>query len=198
MYVPAHFDASDLGFCHDARPRLSVRVDHHVSRTRRAIRVAPAVPARRAARASSGTLIAHVARAHAAARRRSCRRRRRRRSSSSPARTATSRRPGTTCSPAVPTWNYVAVHAHARAPARRGRGHTSRVPRAARGPRDDLALALRRRCPPTTSTKMMRGIVAFEIEIDRLEGKAKLSQNRSDERCRKRDRCELETSSWLP
>jgi transcriptional regulator len=26
---------------------------------------------------------------------------------------------------------------------------------------------------------MMRGIVAFEIPIDRLEGKAKLSQNRS-------------------
>ena len=32
---------------------------------------------------------------------------------------------------------------------------------------------------------MVRGIVAFEIPIDRLEGKAKLSQNRSaDDRAR--------------
>jgi transcriptional regulator len=35
---------------------------------------------------------------------------------------------------------------------------------------------------------MMRGIVAFEIPIDRLEGKAKLSQNRlAGDRARVRD-----------
>jgi transcriptional regulator len=30
------------------------------------------------------------------------------------------------------------------------------------------------------ATKLLRGIVAFEIEITRLEGKFKLSQNRSE------------------
>jgi transcriptional regulator len=33
--------------------------------------------------------------------------------------------------------------------------------------------------PAEYQTKMLRGIVAFELPIDRLEGKAKLSQNRS-------------------
>jgi transcriptional regulator len=82
--------------------------------------------------------------------------------------------------PAVPTWNYVAVHA-------------SGVPRIVD---DDAAVqAILARLvatheaalpaprpldlPPDFAARMRRGIVAFEMPIDRLEGKLKLSQNRS-------------------
>lgn len=81
----------------------------------------------------------------------------------------------------VPTWNYVAVHAYG----------------VARVVEDDAEL--RRLLIDTVSTfesglpqpwaidpagptlqNMMRGVVGFEIPIDRLEGKAKLGQNRID------------------
>jgi transcriptional regulator len=82
--------------------------------------------------------------------------------------------------PSVPTWNYVAVHAYG-------------VPRVVQDPGRVRALLERLvrtfeegRPDPwrmdslsdTYIEGMMRGIVAFEIPIDRLEGKAKLSQNR--------------------
>jgi len=83
----------------------------------------------------------------------------------------------------VPTWNYVVVHAYG-VPRPLG-------PEATRALLDDLsakqeaALAPK---PPWTLAKLtperieqlVRAIVAFEIPIDRLEGKAKLSQNRTD------------------
>jgi transcriptional regulator len=91
--------------------------------------------------------------------------------------------------PSVPTWNYVAVHAYG-------------VPRVVQDPGRVRALLERLvrtfeegRPDPwrmdslsdTYIEGMMRGIVAFEIPIDRLEGKAKLSQNRSaDDRARVR------------
>jgi len=80
--------------------------------------------------------------------------------------------------PAVPTWNYVSVHAYG-------------IPRCV----DDAEL--REILAETVSTfeepgsglalpeeyveKLIRGIVGFELEITRLEGKFKLSQNRSPE-----------------
>jgi transcriptional regulator len=82
--------------------------------------------------------------------------------------------------PAVPTWNYVAVHAYG-------------VPRVMDDPgwvREFLGRLVRTfedgrpapwrldGLPDAYVETMMRGIVAFEIPIDRLEGKAKLSQNR--------------------
>jgi transcriptional regulator len=82
--------------------------------------------------------------------------------------------------PSVPTWNYVAVHAYG-------------VPRVIEEPGRVRALLARLvhtfedgRSAPWRMDRlqdsyvdgMMRGIVAFEIPIDRLEGKAKLSQNR--------------------
>jgi transcriptional regulator len=83
--------------------------------------------------------------------------------------------------PSVPTWNYVAVHAYG-VPrlvedAGRVRALLGRLVRAFEDGRstpwrmDSLSDAY--------LEGMMRGIVAFEIPIDRLEGKAKLSQNRS-------------------
>jgi transcriptional regulator len=82
--------------------------------------------------------------------------------------------------PSVPTWNYVAVHAYG-------------IPRViedggvARAMLDRLVRTFEHGrptpwrmdgLPDTYLGAMMRGIVAFEIPISRLEGKAKLSQNR--------------------
>ena len=81
----------------------------------------------------------------------------------------------------VPTWNYETVHAYG----------TARIVEDAAG-----ALAILRRLvetyeggfqtpwtmenlPAGHAEGMTRGIVAFEIEITRLEGKAKLSQNKT-------------------
>jgi transcriptional regulator len=86
-------------------------------------------------------------------------------------------------SPAVPTWNYVVLHAVGKA-----RVHHD-------GP--ELAELLRElteqyegrqagawspdRLPADFAQPMRGAIVGFEIAIDRLEGKIKLSQNRSAE-----------------
>lgn len=83
----------------------------------------------------------------------------------------------------VPTWNYEAVHVYG-------------VPRLLEGEEDALRLlaALSARyeadllpktpwtlakMPPDLLRKLLRGIVAFEIPVARLEVKRKLSQNRS-------------------
>ncbi|MBL8227012.1 MAG: FMN-binding negative transcriptional regulator [Bryobacterales bacterium] len=76
----------------------------------------------------------------------------------------------------VPTWNYVAVHAYGK-------------PRVISDPGQAMALLERMiaaydrqwRLPPGAewAAKMLNGIVAFEIEIEKLEGKFKLNQNRT-------------------
>ena len=83
--------------------------------------------------------------------------------------------------PAVPTWNYAAVHAYGRGRAiadeawlrdllrRLTERHEAREP----GPpwrMDDL--------PEDYLDAMLKGIVGIEISVSRLEGKFKLSQNR--------------------
>lgn len=83
--------------------------------------------------------------------------------------------------PSVPTWNYAAVHAYGRAkvvddPARldamvRQLVEQYESGRANRWTMDDL--------PADYMKGMLRGIVGVEIEIARLEGKLKLSQNRN-------------------
>jgi len=82
--------------------------------------------------------------------------------------------------PSVPTWNYIAVHAYG-------------VPKIVDAPAatEDILRRLVDANEAANGTtwrmgglteqylgSMMRAIVAFEIPIDRLEGKAKLSQNR--------------------
>jgi transcriptional regulator len=84
--------------------------------------------------------------------------------------------------PSVPTWNYVAVHAYGvprviedadRVRALLGRlVHTFEDGRPEPWRMEDLS--------DSYVAGMIRGIVAFEIPIDRLEGKAKLSQNRPE------------------
>ncbi|MGH7366971.1 MAG: FMN-binding negative transcriptional regulator [Candidatus Rokuibacteriota bacterium] len=82
--------------------------------------------------------------------------------------------------PSVPTWNYVAAHAT-------GTGALVEEPARVKALLADLVCAYEASGPAAWSleglpedyvTGMQRGIVAFEIPIERLEGKAKLSQNR--------------------
>ena len=82
--------------------------------------------------------------------------------------------------PAVPTWNYVAVHAS-------GTGALVEDAEQVRTLLADLVHVYESPGPEAWSFEalpadyvagMQRGIVAFEIPIARLEGKAKLSQNR--------------------
>lgn len=81
----------------------------------------------------------------------------------------------------VPTWNYAVVHAHGRAAGPMSRDDLTRL-------LDDLAGIHERGAAEPWSTSeldrelhenLLRGIVGLTIEIDRLEGKLKLSQNRS-------------------
>jgi transcriptional regulator len=85
--------------------------------------------------------------------------------------------------PSVPTWNYVAVHAS-------GTGVLVEDPARVKTLLVDLVRVYEGEGPAAWSFEslpadyvdgMQRGIVAFEIPIERLEGKAKLSQNRSAE-----------------
>ena len=85
--------------------------------------------------------------------------------------------------PAVPTWNYAAVHAYG----------TPRLIEDAAGLRAIVNRLVaryegQRPAPWTTDSLpadfmsgMLKGIVGFEMPIERIEGKLKLSQNRSHE-----------------
>lgn len=79
--------------------------------------------------------------------------------------------------PSVPTWNYMTVHAY-------GRPRMVEEPEAVKELLHELVLQYERewdmmQLPESYLLGMIKGIVAFEIEITRLEGKFKLSQNRS-------------------
>ena len=84
---------------------------------------------------------------------------------------------------AVPTWNYVAVHAY-------GRPRVIEDPKRTMAVLCDLVEAYEDRregrwrlesAPAEYIEGMARAIVAFEMPIERLEGKFKLSQNRPDD-----------------
>jgi transcriptional regulator len=82
----------------------------------------------------------------------------------------------------VPTWNYVAVHATGTFRAIHDRDALLQIVR------DTVAVYEGARPQPWQLgeadeylERMLRGIVGFRIEIDRLEGKWKLSQNRPAE-----------------
>jgi len=82
--------------------------------------------------------------------------------------------------PSVPTWNYAVVHAHGRArllhdPEQLEPLVRSLVEHHEQSRPHPWAMAL----PADYQAQMLAAIVGFEIEITRLEGKLKLSQNRS-------------------
>jgi len=89
--------------------------------------------------------------------------------------------------PAVPTWNYTAVHAY-------GRARIIDDPKAVRAVLESLTEREERDLEPRFSVDsledeyvehMARQIVAFEMPIVRLEAKAKLNQNRTPEERRR-------------
>lgn len=82
---------------------------------------------------------------------------------------------------AVPTWNYVAVHVH-------GTARTEHEPAALRAHLERLIAVHESSRPEPWSLaeppanfieKMLTGIVGVEIAITRIEGKRKMSQNRT-------------------
>lgn len=81
--------------------------------------------------------------------------------------------------PSLPTWNYAVVHAY-------GRPELIEEPSRVRQVLDELVEAHEsgrsspwaNDLPVDFRSKMERGIVAFELPIERIEGKFKLSQNR--------------------
>jgi len=97
----------------------------------------------------------------------------------------------------VPTWNYVAVHAYGRATVLHDEAAAlatlAELMRAFQPEGNPLPLDP----PAPLARKLVQSIVAFEIEIVRWEGKAKLSQNRSDEdRRRVEDALREGTGLW--
>jgi transcriptional regulator len=82
--------------------------------------------------------------------------------------------------PAVPTWNFTAVHVYGPARAVTDEAALSDiVDRLARKYEGDPAWL--REMPAEYRRKMLQGIVGVEVTIGRVEGKFKLSQNRSRE-----------------
>ena len=84
---------------------------------------------------------------------------------------------------AVPTWNYVAVHAYGRprllADAAAVRALLERTVREFEAPRPAGERWSMERLDGDYAAQMAGAVAAFELPISRLEGKRKLSQNRS-------------------
>jgi transcriptional regulator len=83
----------------------------------------------------------------------------------------------------VPTWNYVAIHAYGRPrfydDAERLRNLVTRLTEKHEAPRPDPWAVSD--APTTFIDGMVRAIVGFELPIQRIEGKWKMSQNRPAE-----------------
>ncbi len=176
VYLPKHFEIADRAALHDLMGRFSFAtlVTVHEGRP-----VAGHLPFMLdPARGEQGTLIAHMARAN----------RQWTAFAAEVEALVIFQGPHTYISPSwyedhpsVPTWNYAAIHAYGtprlvedeeqvRA-ALRALVHQHEQGFEAPWTMEDL--------PEEYLRKMSRGIVAFEIPIARLEGKFKLSQNRS-------------------
>jgi transcriptional regulator len=84
--------------------------------------------------------------------------------------------------PAVPTWNYAVVHLHGRPLATDNRELTASILAALvhkyENHRPDPYRV--EELPQEFYEKMVNGVVAFEMAVDRVEAKFKLSQNRSE------------------
>jgi transcriptional regulator len=84
--------------------------------------------------------------------------------------------------PAVPTWNYAAVHASGKLSLVEDPAEVADVlERMTRVYESKQARPWVNPLPPETNEKLIGAIVAFEMPIERLEGKFKLGQNRKPE-----------------
>ncbi len=81
----------------------------------------------------------------------------------------------------VPTWNYAAVHAYGIPRLVEDNDEVYQLLKVLIGTHEaQFETPWPFKLPDDYLQKMMRGIVAFEIEITRLEGKFKMSQNRTE------------------
>jgi transcriptional regulator len=81
--------------------------------------------------------------------------------------------------PNVPTWNYAVVHAQGRATAFEDEARLSALLATLGSTYEDGPAPWRyEELPDDYRRRMLRGIIGFEIAVERLEGKFKLSQNR--------------------
>jgi transcriptional regulator len=85
----------------------------------------------------------------------------------------------------VPTWNYVAVHAYGTARTVDDEGEVRALLEELIGLHERSYRAQWDALPGAYRRKMTAGVVAFEVEVTRLEGAAKLSQNKSREEQRR-------------
>jgi transcriptional regulator len=84
--------------------------------------------------------------------------------------------------PSVPTWNYAVVHARGRARLLSPGELAPLLDRLSRTYEDGRPSPWRMQdLPDDFAAKLLEAIVGFEIAVDRLEGKFKLSQNRRPE-----------------
>ncbi|SEN91501.1 negative transcriptional regulator, PaiB family [Mucilaginibacter gossypiicola] len=79
----------------------------------------------------------------------------------------------------VPTWNYIAVHAYGKATILSEGEQTADLLTQMISNYEADYLTQWNNLPDEYKQRMMKGIVAFEIIVDDLQGKQKLSQNRT-------------------
>ncbi|MGZ4055892.1 MAG: FMN-binding negative transcriptional regulator [Bacteroidia bacterium] len=79
----------------------------------------------------------------------------------------------------VPTWNYIAVHAHGKAKLLEDPLQATEVLEKMIRTYEISYFEQWKELPENYKSGMIKGIVAFEIEITKLEGKFKLSQNKT-------------------
>lgn len=84
-------------------------------------------------------------------------------------------------SPAVPTWNYAAVHVYGTARLVEGDALAALVDRLVATYEATQPQPWSGELPAEYQAKLLQAIVGFELEIERIEGKFKLGQNRSRE-----------------
>jgi transcriptional regulator len=79
----------------------------------------------------------------------------------------------------VPTWNYIAVHARGKVKPLRSEGDARRVLEQMIATYEPAYQAQWESLDPKYIDGMLRGILAFEIEVTGLEGQYKMSQNKT-------------------
>jgi len=80
----------------------------------------------------------------------------------------------------VPTWNYIAIHAYGQATLIESPEEKAKLLEQTIRFYEDDYLKKWSGLPGDYKLKMMKGIIGFEITVTELQGKKKLSQNRSD------------------
>jgi transcriptional regulator len=80
----------------------------------------------------------------------------------------------------VPTWNYIAIHAYGKAAIINDTDQLLAMMEKMISQYDTAYLNQWANLPMEFKTKMLNGIVAFEVKVTSLEAKNKLSQNRSE------------------